>query len=538
MLKIALTLACVLTWGSVFAYSVPLNEVMSRSAAGADGLVEVEMADPSGDGERVVSRLRLPARAPSGESGKWTLPDLWPKDSADRLVAPQDGENDIWSKSGRLRLWFKNPNHAGILVAQLALLFFGAVLSRRHAALRIAASLLFLGAFVAMLITASRAALLVLGCGAAVMSVLRFRRRISVRVGLVAGAVLAVAVVAMMLSPMGARFGAGALVDPQRAQIWRAAPRMMADAPAGWGFGCSGRAFVEWYQQDSTFLVANLISSHLTLMAELGWCGRFAYVFLWLLLLGALFKPAKESGEATAFGLVLTLALSAFLHPSLSRAELFVLPVALAAVRLAASVRAGAKCGWAPVVRAASVALGVCFLVFAAGAVDVACPAIAGSRGRAVVNGRNPKVCVLDDDYALHGGFWWTLGPEIRRWYGARLTAEPLALVRDIGAVPRGTRHLVVVGERADAVLSDFPSVAARLPRLGRLTFISPNCPASDIVAKVPSRLDVRIVRGERAAALAGEAEGAPGVEVVPGAELYIPGWLDRLELSCFGGAR
>ena len=64
-----------------------------------------------------------------------------------------------------------------------------------------------------------------------------------------------------------------------RLAIWRTAPRMMVDAPGGWGAGRSGWAYSQWYQDPSTrYEYRTLVNSHLTWLVEMGWPGRVAYV--------------------------------------------------------------------------------------------------------------------------------------------------------------------------------------------------------------------------------------------------------------------
>ena len=72
----------------------------------------------------------------------------------------------------------------------------------------------------------------------------------------------------------------------QRLGLWRATPRMMLDAPGGWGLGHSADVFHQWYQPlDQSQLFASLINSHLTWLAEIGWPLRFLYVFGWITVL-------------------------------------------------------------------------------------------------------------------------------------------------------------------------------------------------------------------------------------------------------------
>src|SRR5690606_38880648 len=65
-----------------------------------------------------------------------------------------------------------------------------------------------------------------------------------------------------------------------RLEIWKQAPRMMVDAPGGWGIGNSGNAYGQWYQPlDQHELYRTLVNTHLTWLVEVVWPLRFLYVF-------------------------------------------------------------------------------------------------------------------------------------------------------------------------------------------------------------------------------------------------------------------
>ena len=91
-----------------------------------------------------------------------------------------------------------------------------------------------------------------------------------------------------------------------RLRIWKDTPRMMVDAPGGWGLGKSGHAWTQWYQpMETKYSYRTLVNSHLTWLAEFGWMGRFGYLFGWLLILAlALARNTKGvcAGVWAAFG--------------------------------------------------------------------------------------------------------------------------------------------------------------------------------------------------------------------------------------------
>jgi hypothetical protein len=75
-----------------------------------------------------------------------------------------------------------------------------------------------------------------------------------------------------------------------RLMVWSAAPRMLVDAPTGWGLGNGGDAYTQWYQPLSNLeKYRSLVSTHLTKIVELGIIGGAVYIWLWFfLILGSL----------------------------------------------------------------------------------------------------------------------------------------------------------------------------------------------------------------------------------------------------------
>jgi rhodanese-related sulfurtransferase len=69
-----------------------------------------------------------------------------------------------------------------------------------------------------------------------------------------------------------------------RLEIWKKVPRMMADAPSGWGKGRAGPSYVNWYQalESKEEGYPSLVSSHFTSLVELDWFKRYLYLFGWL----------------------------------------------------------------------------------------------------------------------------------------------------------------------------------------------------------------------------------------------------------------
>ncbi|MFK5923453.1 MAG: O-antigen ligase family protein [Verrucomicrobiota bacterium] len=120
-----------------------------------------------------------------------------------------------------------------------------------------------------------------------------------------------------------------------RLRIWKDAPRMMTDAPRGWGIGRAGIAWMQWYQPVSTrYQYRTLVNSHLTWMVEFGWFGRFVYLFAWGLLFAIVFDRSTEgdrvksrASAAIATGIWFSFAVSMFFSSIAESWVLWVLPL-------------------------------------------------------------------------------------------------------------------------------------------------------------------------------------------------------------------
>ncbi|QIF02451.1 O-antigen ligase family protein [Roseimicrobium sp. ORNL1] len=93
--------------------------------------------------------------------------------------------------------------------------------------------------------------------------------------------------------------------------IYRMAPRMMWDAPEGWGWGRSGDAFRQWYQPTGRLEhYTHLISTHGTWLVEWGWPLRVSYVAAWALALTLCWPGKRNRWLAVGLGVTLSFAVS------------------------------------------------------------------------------------------------------------------------------------------------------------------------------------------------------------------------------------
>lgn len=119
-----------------------------------------------------------------------------------------------------------------------------------------------------------------------------------------------------------------------RLAIWKAAPRMMIDAPDGWGLGQAGDAYMQWYQPaDRLEGYRTLVNSHLTWLVELGWPMRFLYLAAWISVFVVCWSPRPDLLFSTALGVWAAFASAAFFSSVGEEWILWIVPLmSLAAV--------------------------------------------------------------------------------------------------------------------------------------------------------------------------------------------------------------
>ena len=452
------------------------------------------------------------------------IPSLWPK-SGERLIAAQ--APDIWKDGERLRLWFDNPNKAGLLFSEIALAAL-ALLFLRSLWLRILGGILSLLAFVGLVQTSSRGALLSLLCGVAIMALTRFKSLFSWKRMILIVAVSALAVGSLFIAGQFDRMGKNLLNEGQRETsrltVWKTVPSMIVDAPNGWGYGNSARAYIDWYQPKSECLLKDLISGHLTFLVESGWCVRFAYVFFWLSALFMAISSALHGKSPVPAAILVAFAIAGCFNPVIAVPELWAIPFgSIVFVVMGLMHGVNVRRVLVPIILAAvsaTVMLAAPFVLKTRFPAELP----VAKEGKAVLlNGKNPDVWMVDDDYVLHGGYWWMEGRSIRDYYVAHPDSPALGYVRNVADLPKEADKIVLVGESG----KEFLSMKTR-PVAKKIVFLSPPFSWTEVPADLQESCDVSFIMGEHVARLVGANQKPPSwVRVFLGAKLYIPTWIE-----------
>ena len=150
-------------------------------------------------------------------------------------------------------------------------------------------------------------------------------------------------------------------------------------------------------------------------------------------------------------------------------------------------------------------------------------------KGVVKVKSEAPEVWVVDDEGPALGGL--LASKDIRLYYQFNPEAEGIGYVRSVGSLPKsGIRKLVLGGKSGDAWLRYVTSSEeARSELPGEVVFISPPFPFAAIPSPLFEVTKVRFLVGEFCTWYQPKEYANPpaGVEIIPGCEMYIPGWLD-----------
>lgn len=409
--------------------------------------------------------------------------------------------------SERWTIFFENPNMTAAVIAEIGVLFL-ILCGRVRGVLRALPAVLAAGSAVALAATGSRGGFLAFLVGAVVSAIAGLRGQGTRRgLALAFAGVMVALVMATGAFGLGGRIGKWALAGDDsvnnRVLIWRTVPRMMADAPDGWGVGNSGQVFMNWYQPlDRTERYRTLVGSHFTWMVEFGGCGRFLYVFGWLLVLALSIRRWRRTGDALPAALWLTLAVTAIPTSVLEEWAVWVLPTCVSLPFLADWRRDGGLSVGTLLVLALVAAIPVELLrLTQPGAVR--CHA----KGRMVEydpSGAGKVVDWIVPDNAVVG----TDFPRRLRTKGVAM-----GLAKDPGLVPDEARRIVVCGSSERLRTERFRS-------LEELLYLSPRFRPLAVGSDGGHGPHVRIVVGE----FSSSALDAPsGVEVFAGASDFMP---------------
>ena len=503
-----------------------------------DGHLSAFRRDGGDDNQRkkdIAALTTRPKKQPA-------LRQLWRRRTAEQ---EEKAKGAWWRGGDRLRLGYFNPNAAGTLFAEFSALFAALALVLRRRVVRMACLAAAGVSLVALLMTGSRGSLVALALGTALAGCMYFGKKLLRWRGL-ACVLAVVAVAGLVLYVAGratdGRFGSALFsVDKgnvQRLRCWAAAPEMMAAAPSGWGED-PGRAYCDWFQGlEDNHRLYYLVNSHLTWMVQNGHLFRCAYVTVWLMLFVFFFAFARRKASQIAVAVWGTFAVALWFSTVGIFSTLWMLPACCGIFALAVGVLSVLRGGCQMRVRRVAACVAGCILV--GGAVPFAVEAAGRAKlekrampayrdGSAVKLGRGEaKTAILNDATVLADGAIGSFGHELRTWLAGRPDVGAVLIADDPADLPPSVDCLVAAGKGASRYLKHRAAhlKSGNYCHARKTVFLSPPFPPAAVPHVLQLGTDVRMVIGEFASRLdEGFARERPWLKIVPGCELYVPGW-------------
>ena len=459
----------------------------------------------------------------NGARQKGSLSDIFPERS--NRSYEKNSSADIWMcDRSRLRLWFANPNSAGMLFAEILLVLFW-VIAKTHGLVRIGVGVLAVASTYGLFATSSRGALAGLAVGL-LPFVLAYGGKLFTRRGLlillsgmlVFGGELVVSGKASRIVDTFRSVDAG---NTTRLKIGSAAVKMFADAPTGWHGGeVPGRnACLNWYVFDES----HIVRTHAVSLAECGWVKGFVYVFAWMLILVAGLVSAKKGSPLMA-AIWMSFGVGGCFNPVYKDWETWIVP----ALTLLTLVHPGGRLTqrqWrtcALVSAGLSLAAVVAFVV-AGRSLERSVKIPVRSCGKATfINGENPRIWVVGDPLVMAGGGF--PGREILACLARNPKAGAVAYVYDVKDLPSEAESVIVAGRNVPDYLTAFAE--GRACKAKRLLMLSPSISPESVSESLVAESNLIWVAGS----LLADRDRAYAVKrswirLVPGCERYVPEW-------------
>lgn len=439
-----------------------------------------------------------------------------------------------WKKSGRWRLWFDNPNEAGALFAVVFALLLGLFVAMCHR-LRYVLLVGALSCLFGIVKTGSRGSLVAALLAALLMAVIHYKGEIFRRKKIV------FVIVGISILSLAGLLSIGAIRMPRmnknmhyRLEGWASGPRLMVLAPTGW-WRSTGYCYCDWLQdQKDDYMLRWLVNSHLSVMAHVGWALSFAYILAWVSLLGLMFRQAWRTGKVAVLGVWMTLLVSMWFSTIGVSPSFWVVPVLTLIPILGTcfrkrDIKLKQFVYYLPIstiVLAAFLTVGYLLEKHSTNPFLVR-----REKGKVSVGAGDRVIHVVEDGFALTGGYPGALGKEIREFSISGNQNRQVVVVDSIKDLPKQMERLVLAGECCEEYIRLYKT-DGNCPKAQKLILVSPTCAPSELPDSLRLESDVSWVIGEFAAEILDGYDQAPQwVEKVSGCSLYIPKWLDRAGL-------
>ena len=463
-------------------------------------------------------KYKLPKFSPEG---RVDVSALWPE--KDKIDLSKNGKGDIWGDHGRMRLWYANPNSAGMLCAEITLLFIF-LATKFYKLPRIGFLLAAIACLILTMQTGSRGALLAVVVGVAFGFADQIRKLARPRnIGWFI-MIAAIAFGALYLTGnLGHYLKTFYTIDESnslRIKVAKAALAMFADAPFGWH---GGRFFVRevmlnWYLPG----VPHTLKTHFTNLAGSGWILGLLYCWFWIFIVIVGCGLAKR-GYRLWLMIWSAFAVAGFLNPVYAK-SLWILPLGIS---LFAFIHQSSRILPREAIRSGCIAsigslASVLLLVFVGnfcGRDDVVHVKPCGQG--VVVNGAKPKIWVVTDELVFGNS---APGRAITKFFLKNPETEPVGFVAEVRHLPVEAETLVLCGRAAADFIKRYQDKPNSTTKAKKILFLNPSISYLDIPASLVEKNEIEFFAGGVLVRESSEyAVNRQGIHVLNGVEFFVP---------------
>jgi hypothetical protein len=374
-----------------------------------------------------------------------------------------------------------NPNKTAALIALLMIAIWALPLIRRW--LFWVALPIFTALGVCLMHTMSRGGFVAafVGLGAVLWQLPRPWPRLHVQAVAVAVTIMLGGAVALQTTARFAQSYQDRSIT-NRIEIWKHAPQMIVDAPAGWGVGNAGNAYSSWYQPISDGeQYRTLVNSHLTWLVEFGWPLRILYVFGWFVVFVVCYGGAAQykSGYGIAFGLWAAFFVASTFSSVAEVPWLWAAPVVSLCAVFISRFRTRlwpTRLAWACGMGVALAALSVLYVI---GTTGSAKSVFISNNGSICVGTRNPKLWVVANPRVTPNAISSNYPRDLREY--SRGTAQPpeIGFASSLAELPNlAGCKLAIIGALPK---EEWHALSDRVQSCEKLLLISPDVVPSEL---------------------------------------------------------
>jgi hypothetical protein len=317
--------------------------------------------------------------------------------------------------------------------------------------------------------------------------------------------------------------------------IYKVIPRMMWDAPEGWGYERAAEAFRQWYQPiGKGEIYGRLVNSHATWLVEWPWHLRLAYLAGWAAIVTLCLPHRAARGRnlfAIATGIWISFFVGSIFTTIAHRWQLWIVPICILLIVLGLRVKVRSwppLRAWGRAVIGLTITLGLLLLAALFTPSDIS---LRDGIVRVSATAAKEHWLLLGIDESVLGRFY---GHQIRRQHGLRQAA--ISVRWQQGArLPNGLPMLVCPGKVA-AMLDE--SAKGSVVSALQVVFVNPD-PPSVVLAEILSQRPLSrcliggFSGGQSRIVWEALADRLPELhlDTIEGAGRYLPTWIDQL--SC-----